>query len=407
MSFGFMAVDYEIRVDYDRLRKERLQRAKKQMKKDGLGALLCFDGDNIRYITSTHHPQWARGKMARWSVLPRGGEPILFEMGTLAAARRQSHGATWLKGRVRQAGTWGVEKGASPAVEGLKKILKEHGVEDEPIGVDLLDVPLWNALEKAKLDVVDGQDSMLNVRLTKTEDELELLEAAAAMVECGFDKVAQAIRPGVRENDLVGLMYNTLFSMGADAVINVQPTSGPRTNPHHHDFSDRYIRPGDIVMLDVVNSFNGYKTCYYRSFVCGRPTQEQKDLYSQCYAWLKDSIDIVRPGITTKDIVEKWPTARSLGFKNEVEAEAEDEALALEVGHGIGLGHWERPMISRTTSVKNPFPIKEGMVIALETYAGQAGAEQGVRIEEEVVVTSSGHEVITKYPVEELTVCGL
>jgi len=400
MSLGTMAVDYEVRVDFDRLRKERLQKAKDQMKKDGIGAYLCFDGENIRYITSTHHPNWARGKMARYCLLPRDAEPLLFDMGTVAAARKEPHGATWLHGKIFQAAGWGVA-GAGPAIESVKKTLSDYGVANEPLAIDMLDVPVMKALQAANVKVVDAQASLLQARLIKTRDEIELIKTAAMMVEAGFDAIARAIRPGVKESDLVAIMNQVLYTMGSESVLNVQPTSGPRTNPHHHDFSDRSIRPGDTVMIDVVHAFNGYKTCYYRTFVCGRPTQEQKDLYRDCYTWLVDSEKVVRPGATTKDIVEKWPTAAQLGYKTEA------EALALEVGHGIGLGHWEPPFMGRPDSIDHPFPIKEGMVFALETYAGKAGGSQGIRIEDEIVVTSNGYEVITKYPAEEITVCGL
>ena len=123
MSFGTMAVDYEVRVDYNRLRTERLKKVKEQIKRAKLGALLCFDGDNIRYITSTHAPPWSRGKMSRYCILPRNAEPILFEMGSLALARKESHGATWLKGNIRTAVSWGHPKATETLAEQIKEVL--------------------------------------------------------------------------------------------------------------------------------------------------------------------------------------------------------------------------------------------------------------------------------------------
>jgi Xaa-Pro dipeptidase len=219
------------------------------------------------------------------------------------------------------------------------------------------------------------------------------------MVDAVYDKVARAIRPGIRENDLAALVSHTLLSMGSDNIESVNVLSGPRTNPHHHDFSDRTIRPGDIVFLDIMHSYNGYRTCYYRTFVCGRPSEAQKALYQECLSWLQDSMKVCRPGITTKDIAEKWPGPEVLGLKTE------QEALANQWGHGIGMSIWELPCISRAFSLDYPFPVKEGMVFALETYAGPKGGEFGIRIEEELVITGSGHRVITKYPVNELIGC--
>lgn len=407
MSFGTMGVDYEMRVDFARLRRERLEKAKEQIRRHELGALLCFDHNNIRYITSTHAPLWTKEKMSRYCILPKDSDPILFDVGALVLARKEPHGATWLGDRVMPAISWGrgavpkEVKAADSFVVTLKEVLKDHGVADEPLGVDILDVPLLRALNAGGIEIADGNAAMLDARLIKTEDEIELLKHAAMMVDVAYDRVAKAIRPGVRENDLVALVNHTLYSMGSDEVQNVNAESGPRTNPHHHDFSDRAIRPGDIVFLDITHSFNGYRTCYYRTFVCGKPTQEQRDLYKDCLNWLQASIRIVRPGITTGDIAECWPGPEVLGLKTE------QEALASQWGHGIGMGDWELPVISRAFSIAHPYPIKRNMVFALETYAGPKAGKHGVRIEEEVVVTETGHEVISKYPVEELIACGI
>jgi Xaa-Pro dipeptidase len=407
MSLGTMNVDYELRIDFDRLRKERLEKAKEQLKKNDLGALLCFDPANIRYITSTHAPMWTRNKMTRYCILPKNSDPVLFEVGSLGLARKEPHGTPWLKDRIKPAVTWG--RGAIPEevnavkkhVETVQEVLKDHGVEDEPLGVDLLDVPLINTFNNEKITIADGQKTMLHARLIKTRDEIELLKTAAMMVDVAYDRVGRAIKPGIRENDLVALVNQTLYSLGSEEVEHVNVESGPRTNPHHHDFSDRAIRPGDLVFLDVSHFFNGYATCYYRTWVCGKPTKEQKDLYNDCLTWLQESIKVVKPGITTADIANQWPGPEVLGVKTE------QEALANQWGHGIGVGSWELPVISRAFSLDYPFPIKENMVFALETYAGPRGGKHGVRIEEEIVVTSNGCEIITKYPVDELKICDI
>jgi Xaa-Pro dipeptidase len=148
-----------------------------------------------------------------------------------------------------------------------------------------------------------------------------------------------------------------------------------------------------------MHSFNGYKTCYYRTFCVGEPSKSQKELYDQCYSWLEESIKCVKPGITTKDIASRWPGPEVLGLKTE------QEVLANQWGHGIGMSIWELPVISRAWSLEHPYPIKENMVMALETYAGPKGTDFGIRIEEEVVVTSTGYKVITRFPVEELISC--
>lgn len=405
MSFGTLAVDYEQRVDFARLRKDRTEKAKKALKDSGLGAFVCFDPDNIRYVTSATIGEWARDKLQRYCILPKNAEPILFDIGSRVAAQLESHGAPWLKGRVKPAVSWG--RGTIPKETGavdkcvllIKNTLAEYGVEREPIGFDLMDAILVEALQRAKIEIADGQTPLLKARSIKTPEEIELLDLSAMMADAMYYEIAKNIRPGVRENELKGIAYKALYSMGADWVGNVNVVSGPRTNPHHHDATDRAIRPGDIVFLDVVNIFCGYATCYYRTFCCGKPNQEQKDLYAQCLKWIKDSIEIVKPGITTAHIASKWPGPEVLGYESEV------EVLACQFGHGIGMNNWDLPVISQAFSLEHPYPIEEHMVLALETYSGPKGSKYGIRLEEEVVVTRTGHEIITKFPMDELLTC--
>jgi Xaa-Pro dipeptidase len=405
MSYGTTAVDFELRVDYNRLREDRLKKAHEQLNKAGLGALFCLDQDNIRYIASATIGEWARDKMTRYVVLPKDAEPVLFDVGSRVVWQNDPHGAAWLEGKVRPAISIG--RGAVPqevgsvkkCVDMIGEVLKDHGVEKEPLGIDILDVPLLRELNAAKIEIADGQAPMLEARLIKTAEELELLDTAAMMVDCAYYELAKAVRPGIRENDLVGIANKALYSYGSNHVECINCISGPRTNPHHHDFTDRRLRPGDIIFFDIMHSFNGYKTCYYRTFCVGEPSIQQKELYDQCYSWLEESIKCVRPGITTKDIASRWPGPEVLGLKTE------QEVLANQWGHGIGMSIWELPVISRAWSLEHPYPIKENMVMALETYAGPKGADFGIRIEEEVVVTSTGHKVITRFPVEELISC--
>jgi Xaa-Pro dipeptidase len=156
-----------------------------------------------------------------------------------------------------------------------------------------------------------------------------------------------------------------------------------------------------MVFLDIMHSYMGYRTCYYRTFVCGKPTQAQLEAYGVAWKWLKDSIGVVKPGATTADVAKAWPPPEKFGLKTE------EEAFLLQFGHGVGLSIWEKPVISRLISLKNPYPIKEGMVFALETYCPSADGRGAARIEEEVVVTKDGCERIFRYPIEELISCGV
>lgn len=406
MSWGTMGVDWEVRVDYDRLRTYRLSRAKEQLEKHKIGAYLCYDFNNIRYLTGVHIGEWARDKMHRYALLPRGGEPYLFESGSAGAARRLY--SPWIADHVRPAITWsrggipGCDKAADRLADGIKQILIEHGVENEPLAIDWTDIVLLDALRRAGINtIIDAQDSLLDARLIKSADEVQLLKTAASMADAAYDTLTRSIRPGVKENELVGLVCQTLYSLGSDDVECVNVVSGPRSSPHPHVFSDRIVRPGDFVFFDVIHSFNGYRTCYYRSFICGRPTEAQKAAYKQAYEWLYQAIDKVKPGVTSKEIALSWPDCTTWGLSSEA------EAIGMAIGHGIGLSIHERPFISRLCSLDDPFTLEAGMVIAMETYAQTPDGKHGARIEEEVLITENGHEVITKYPCEELISCGV
>jgi Xaa-Pro aminopeptidase len=401
MSFGVMGVDFEERVNYERLRKERLERAKEQVKRYNLGAILCFDFDNIRYLTSTHVGEWARNKMQRYAILPVDSEPILFD--PAAPAKRKT--SPWIADRVFPA--VGSMRGSIPpevgmiekVADSIVNVLKKHKVADLPLGVDIIDIPLMDALSKRGVKVVDGQQAMLDARIVKTKDEIELLTLAASMVDAAYAEVARNLKPGVRENELVALVNDVLYSLGSDLVECVNVVSGPRGAPHPHVFADRIIRPGDMVYLDIMHSFNGYRTCYYRTFVVGKPTKAQLEAYEQAWTWLKNSIDAVKPGATTADIAKCWPSAEELGFRNE------EEAFLLQFGHGVGLSIWEKPVISRLFSLEHPFKIQKGMVFALETWCPSKDGRGAARIEEEVVVTDVGSERLFRFPAEELTCC--
>jgi Xaa-Pro dipeptidase len=253
------------------------------------------------------------------------------------------------------------------------------------------------AFNQFKLDVRDGQAVMQEAQKIKTREELQLLEISAAMVDGAYYDVVEAIRPGVRENEICAIMRGRLIQMGAENVHNVNVISGDRAYPHPHDFSDRIIRPGDMVYLDVVNDFNGYKTCYYRTFCCGYPTEKQKRIYQKTYDWLYAAIDLIKPGVTTDKVVAVWPTYKELGAKNEY------ETMALELGHGVGIAHWSKPVIGHQCSVEFPEVIEENMHFALETYYGEEG--DAARIEEQIIVTSDGCRVITKFPCKEPIAC--
>ncbi|MCK4786378.1 MAG: aminopeptidase P family protein [Desulfobacteraceae bacterium] len=402
-TWGIMATDWEAGVDFPRLIKERFEKAQASVKATGLGAVLCFNFDNIRYITGTHIGEWCRDKMNRYALCPCEGGSFLFD--PAVPAKRIS--SPWMEERMEIpiSTMLGALPPAMKVEEGfarqIKRVLTDYGVEKEPLGVDIMELPMLRALEKEGIEVVDGQQAMLDAREVKTADEIELLKQAAGMVDAVYEDIARAIRPGTREHELVALANEKLFLLGAERVECVNSVSGARGKPHSHTFSDRIIQPGDMVFLDLMHAFNGYRTCYYRTFICGKPNKYQIEAYETCSKWLSDGIDVIKPGATTADVAAVWPKAEEFGYRNE------DEAFLLQYGHGIGLSLWERPILSRRFSFDHPTEFKAGMTFAVETWCGAEDDSGAARIEEEIVVTKDSCEIITNYPSDHLISCGL
>jgi len=400
---GTMAVDFEERIDFRRLHRYRLARTRQALKNSGLGALLVFDANNIRYMTSTSIGEWSRDKMCRFALLAGDKDPHLWDFGSAAAHHRIY--APWLPKTHCHAGMLGL-RGAVPPDAGLmrdaakeiKAILEEAGVADQPIGVDLVEPPMLFELQRVGLDVRDGQQVMLDAREIKSRDEIMLLNVAASMVDAVYQMIFEELKPGIRENDIVARATKMLFEMGADDVEAINAVSGERCSPHPHNFTDRIIRPGDQTFFDVIQAYMGYRTCYYRTINVGRATDAQKDAYKKAREWIDASIAAIRPGVGTDEVAKCWPKAEEFGFSSEM------ECFGLQFGHGLGVSLHERPIISRLVSLDNPMEIKEGMVFALETYCPAKDGFSAARIEEEVVVTADGCQVITLFPAEELPV---
>jgi Xaa-Pro aminopeptidase len=435
-TFGLNVVDWEQRLDVGRLRTERLSILRKHLESSDLGALLAFDFCNIRYMTSTHIGTWAMDKLIRFALLTRDSEPIIWDFGS--AARHHQLYSPWLNGSSGDAAAGDAAAGTAGAAGAdgasgtngsagsrsragistlrgafhpdagiaddvaakIYAVLAEHGLQNEPVGVDMIEMPVLAALQAAGIDAVDGQQVFLEARRIKTPDEIMLLSTAASMVDAAYDELYGFLRPGVRENECVGLVNKVLYDLGSEHVEGVNAISGERCSPHPHVYSDRLIRPGDPAFFDILHSYNGYRTCYYRTFAVGSASHAMRDAYQRCRDYMDEAIALVRPGATTADIVSVFPRAQDFGFASE------EAAFGLQYGHGVGLSIWEKPIFSRLVSLRHPEVIEPGMVFALETYWPAADGWSAARIEEELVVTADGCKVITKFPAEKLLVAG-
>ncbi len=424
---GTNGVDWEARVDFDRLRDERLARVKAELERSELGAVLAFDFSNIRYMTATHIGTWAMDKLIRFSLLTRNTDPISWTSDPRPSTTRCTtrgwtsprpemdadphapHEGT-KRPRLESGARAGIStlRGAFPPDAGIaeevarkiKRELEKFGVADQPLGVDVIELPILFALQQVGIRVVDGQQVFMEARRIKTNDEIRLLTQAASMVDAAYEDLYRFLRPGVarergrgaRRQDAVRPRVRVRRGRQRDLGRALLPAPARVLRPADPAGRPRVLRhPAQLERLPHV---------LLPHLRVGSASTKQKDAYTRAREYMDRAIALVRPGATTADIVSVWPTAQEFGFADE------EAAFALQYGHGVGLSIWEKPIFSRLVSFDHPEELKEGMVFALETYWPSADGWGAARIEEEVVVTADGCEVITKFPAEELLIAG-
>jgi Xaa-Pro aminopeptidase len=407
-NFGIAGLDWQQRVNWDRLRRYRTERARERMKAHGLGAMLCMYDENVRYITGTLTPGWNRLKPGlRYAILCGDDPPVLFEQGDLGF-QIERHSPWIPKENVRWSYAW--IKGAAGAAsrqqvtkftDAIVKEMKKSGVAGMKLGVDFIDINMIEIFKSKGIEWVDGMTPMMEARAVKNVDEQECLRMVGAIGDAAHWETMKFLRPGITENQVTAHIMKFLYSIpGMEDVEDVIVSSGPNTWPNWRNFSDRIIQPGDIVFMDLAAlTWNGYKSCYYRTYCVGKePSDEQKDVYATALKWLYDSINAVKAGTTTREIASQWPSAKeAYGYEDE------DQAAANLWGHGLGLAQYDPPVISRIWSLDHPIEIKPGMVFALETQHGKL-FRWGVRIEEMLIVHEDRIEIISNFPVQQITV---
>jgi Xaa-Pro aminopeptidase len=415
----FMRTDWINGLNLENLRRGRLERAKTELfKKKKLGSFLSINEWNTRYITSTFTPMWTTANSGlRYSFLASTAEqPILYEQGDLAYHTKKL--APWLGDQnVRYAITGAgwisrvVGKEAHKAqlkkmVNQIMSDLKDWKVAKEPMGIDVYDPFIMEAFKREGVEVtLEGAEALYEARKIKLPEEVQCIAMACRIAEAAFDALRKNIRPGVSEWELMGEMMRAIYRNGGEVFSGLHITSGPYTWPNLRCYLGRMIEPGDVVFSDVYNmAFNGYKTCYYRTFSCGRPSKATREAYQRALTWLYDAIKAVKPGVTTDKIAEKWPPGPDIPSWKAIGVVNEDMTAGNNWAHGIGLTLYEPPLIWRAVSLEHPQVIEKGMCFAMETQEGNMEG-QGVRIEEVLHVTESGVEVLSKWPVNEITVC--
>lgn len=385
--------DWQQRVDFERLRKDRLQRAKEAMNAHDLGALVLFAGANIRYVTGSYQGNWKYNIDIRYCVLPNGGEPILFETAgsDLQCAKID---LPWMEGRIRPAITWKWAEGAVPYMAGrmadsVIEVLKEYGVHKERIGIDNVDMHALQAFQERGINLVSAWPAMSQARVIKTPDEIELLKQASAIGDAAMWKIKyEWLKPGVREREIEAKVHEFMLSMGCEIIYDIIVASGGNTSPYRRWATDKMIRAGDLVIVDI-NAVgpSGYFVDFVRCFKCAdKMTPQEISLYREVYDSMYAAIEKLRPGNTTADVASVFPV---------YDDDKYGTVTLQQFAHSIGLTLYEGMWISRAYSLQYPAEIKENMYFAAETFAGHPGLQQTVRLEENVLVTKDGPVVFT------------
>lgn len=396
---GGFNVGYEARVDVRQLRAKRIAKAHEQRRKAGLDALLVWKDENQRYLTDLR-PQLIHGKTTalNGALLVDGRDPILFCSG--GERDRIDRTMPWIK-----------EVHTIPIVEetalvrGLVKdilgpVLKTYGLTQAKLGLDEANMVFVKALHEffPKLAVDDGDTPMQMARMIKLPEEIVLLEEATAIADAVTATATATVADGVRECEVAAEAMRTLFRLGGEYAHVTTPfvASGEHMAPPNRICSDKIIRHGDIVFIDIGAAWGGYFGDVARAVICGKASDEQKKIYTAVYEGLQAGIAEMRPGRTNKDAAEALiRTAGTYGLSGRF--------LSLFIGHGVGIGANEPPYIGETLPGAPTYEFRPGMVFAVEPLIWVEGVRGGggVRLEEMVLVTEDGPHVMSRAPFDD------
>jgi Xaa-Pro aminopeptidase len=386
-------------VDAVKLRASRLARLREMMRDKNYAALLLFDPNNQRYATGSRNMfGYFLRNSTRYFFVPTEGPIILFEY------PQSAHVSTCLE-TVQEARNsrivWSAVGGrdtdtARPFAQEIAALVREHGRGSMKLGLDRCGHLQALALEREGCEVTDCQQEILHARRIKGAEEIACLRLSMAGAESAVAAVREAVKPGISEQDLFALMYGEVIRQGGEFIETRLLTSGARTNPWFNESSGRRVRPGELVALDtdVIGCF-GYFSDFSRTFHCGpgRPSAYQKMLYRLAYDQIQHNIDIIKPGLAYREVAERaWKIPDPFV-----------ERRYTSVMHGVGL-HGETPFIAHArdfATYGSQGVLEPGMVVSVESYIGEVGGPEGVKLEEEVLITATGHEVISRFPFEE------
>lgn len=410
LCFGRDSSDTYEGINFARMREERAAKAKAVLQHEGIPAILVTGEPNVRYLTAF---SWAEFQpWLSYTLFFSEHDPVVFAHA--GSYQQMQDLAPWIK-HWRIARSWlqeicgpeAVQKEAKLFAQEIKQELQERGLAVEKLGIVGWDTLTREALRQEGINVVEGWRLLLEASKSKTEDEVNCLKLASSFCGSGWQRALEVIKPGAERDQIVGQVRAAISAAGA-TYSHAGLLSGPMSYERNLTYSNRRIEYGDMLYIpECGTSYMGYTTCLYRQFIAGRkPTAKQKDWFKKMKDRLDVTIEATKIGVSTADIAKAFPPASYFGYKDEV------ELLSVEIGHGVGLVslasatvHYNYPVINRQWSLEHPQIIEEGMVIAYESLEGEHRVG-GARMENVVVVTKSGAEIIDHFPRDEILVAG-
>jgi len=386
-------------IDFSALRAGRLARLQKMMRRHEIPVCLFYNPANIRYATGTEvMGVWTATTLARYAVVPADGSPVMFEY------MNSMHVSEKFVDDVRPAPSWqykGTEglAAANMWADQIKSVLNELGYAGEPLAVDKLDGFGFLALQNAGITVSDPSPATVDAREVKTPEEVQLMILNGAAGDAMLAEFEAAIRPGIREYELLGILNKALFDHHGEFMFTRLVASGTNTNPWMSEAHDKVIQPGDLVGIDTdANVYEGYVVDISRTFLCGDIASEgQKEAYRIAYDCVNGMRELMKPGMTFEEFghaAPKLPSEYRNGRYGAMAHQAglEDEGPGIPYPDDDRKGEWGVSFPDRT--------IQQNMVFCLECYAGKDGAPYGVKLEDEVLVTKDGAVALSTYPFE-------
>ncbi len=386
-------------IDFSALRAGRLARLQQMMHRHQIPICLFYNPGNIRYATGTEvMGVWTATTLARYALVPADGAPIMFEY------MNSIHVSEKFVDDVRPAPNWQYKatEGLAAAnrwAEEIKSAMTELGCAGEPLAVDKLDGYGFMALQNAGITVTDPSPATVDSREVKTPEEVQLMIVNGGAGDAMLSAFEEAIRPGIREYELMGVINKALFDHHGEFMFTRLIASGTNTNPWMSEAHDKVIQPGDLVGIDTdSNAYEGYVVDISRTFLCGDIASEgQKEAYRIAYDCVNGMRELMKPGMTFEEFghaAPKLPPEYRNGRYGAMAHQAglEDEGPGIPYPDDDRRGGWGVTFPNRT--------IQENMVFCLECYAGKDGAPYGVKLEDQVLVTNDGAIPFSTYPFE-------